>query len=87
MALDAALAYFHFLAIFILFAFLTVEAVLVRRDLDLGTVRLLGRMDIWYFGAAIAVLLSGFLRLGADRWSTTPHGACRPKSIAACASW
>lgn len=64
MALDAALAYFHFLAIFVLFAFLTVEAVLMRRDPDLGTVRLLARMDMWYFGAAIAVLLSGFLRLG-----------------------
>ena len=26
--------------------------------------RLLGRLDLWYFGAAIAVLATGFLRLG-----------------------
>ena len=64
MVRDAALAYLHFMAIFVLFAFLTVEAVLLRRDPDLATVRLLGRMDIWYFGAAAVVLLSGFLRLG-----------------------
>jgi putative membrane protein len=64
MALDAALAYFHFVAIFTLFAFLTVEAVLLRREPDVALVRLLGRMDLWYFGSAIAALLSGFLRLG-----------------------
>jgi putative membrane protein len=65
MVLDAVLAYFHFIAIFILFAFLTVQAVIIRRELDAGTVRLLGRMDLWYFGASMAVLFSGLLRLGA----------------------
>jgi putative membrane protein len=64
MALDAVLAYSHFLAIFILFGFLTAEAVLIRRALDAATIRLLGRLDLWYFGAAIAALLTGFLRLG-----------------------
>jgi putative membrane protein len=62
--LDAFLAYFHFIAIFTLFGFLTTEAVIIRRPLDASAVRLLGRVDLWYFGAAIAVLASGFLRLG-----------------------
>jgi putative membrane protein len=60
---DAILAYLHFTAIFILFAFLTVEIVLIRGALDANAIRLLGRVDLWYFGAAIAVLVTGFLRL------------------------
>ena len=60
---DALLAYLHFTAIFILFAFLTVEIVLIRGALDAPAIRLLGRADLWYFGAAIAVLATGFLRL------------------------
>lgn len=64
MVLDAVLAYLHYLAMFVLFGFLTAEAVIIRRPLDAATVRLLGRIDLWYFGAAIAVLATGFLRLG-----------------------
>ena len=64
MILDAALAYLHFTAIFLLFSFLTVQIVLVRAELDEAGVRRLGRMDIWYFGSAAAALLTGFLRLG-----------------------
>jgi putative membrane protein len=63
MWLDAALAYLHFISIFLLFSFLAVEVVLIRRPLDLDLVRLIGRMDLWYFGAAAAVLASGVLRL------------------------
>jgi len=63
MWIDALLAYLHFTAIFILFAFLTVEAVLMRGDLDADAIRLLGRIDLWYFGSAIAVLVTGLLRL------------------------
>jgi putative membrane protein len=62
MWLDAILAYLHFTAIFLLFSFMTVEAVLIRGPLDQRQVRLLGRMDIWYFGSAMAVLATGFLR-------------------------
>jgi putative membrane protein len=62
MWLDAVLAYLHFIAIFLLFAFLTVQAVLIRRPLDPATIRLLGRMDLWYFGSAMAVLATGFAR-------------------------
>ena len=64
MALDAILSYLHFTAIFLLFAFMTVEVVLLRGTLDLERVLMLGRYDIGYFGAAGAALLTGFLRLG-----------------------
>src|SRR6187549_762178 len=63
--LDALLAYLHFTAIFLLFAFLTVEVMLIRGTLDATAIRLLGRVDIWYFSCAFAVLVTGFLRLGA----------------------
>jgi putative membrane protein len=64
MILDAVLAYLHFTAIFLLFAFMTVEVMLMRGSLDQAAVRLLGRVDIWYFGSAIAALITGMLRLG-----------------------
>jgi putative membrane protein len=63
MWLDAILAYLHFSAIFTLFGFLVAEAVLLRGPLDAWAVRLLGRLDLWYFGSAIAVLATGFARM------------------------
>ncbi len=63
MFLDAFLAYLHFTAIFILFALMTTELVLFRNPLDARTVRLLGKVDLFYFGSAILVLATGFLRL------------------------
>ncbi|HZZ91641.1 MAG TPA: DUF2214 family protein [Usitatibacter sp.] len=63
MWLDAILAYLHFSAIFVLFAFLVAEIVLFRGPLDPWTIRLLGRLDLWYFGSALAVLATGFARL------------------------
>jgi putative membrane protein len=62
MWLNAIVAYLHFTAIFLLFAFLTVQIILIRQPLDMRTVRLLGRMDIWYFSSAMAALATGFLR-------------------------
>ena len=62
MWLDAFLAYLHYLAILLLFALLSVQLVLVKRALDGATLRLLGRLDIGYFAAAFAVLITGFLR-------------------------
>lgn len=64
MILDATLAYLHFTAVFVLFAFLTTQVVLMRAPLDAKTIRLLGRVDIWYALSAAAVLLTGLLRLG-----------------------
>jgi putative membrane protein len=63
MWLDALLAYLHFTAVFVLFAFLSIELVLLKGELTGGAIRQLGRMDLWYFGAAIVVLASGFARL------------------------
>ena len=64
MVVDAVLAYLHFTAIFLLFAFMTVEVMLMRGALDQPAVRLLSRVDLWYFGSAIAALITGGLRLG-----------------------
>lgn len=64
MILDAVLAYLHFIAIFMLFAFMTAQAMMLRQPLDAPRIRLLGRIDLWYFGSATAALLTGFLRLG-----------------------
>ncbi len=63
MWLDALLAYLHFTAIFVLFSFLVVEVMMMRGGLDQPAVRLLGRVDLWYFGSAGAVLVTGLLRL------------------------
>ena len=45
MMTDALLSYFHYSAIFLLFAFLTVEVMLLRNPLDAATVRLLVRVE------------------------------------------
>lgn len=64
MILDALLAYLHFTAIFLLFAFLTTQAILMRSPLDARAIRLLGRVDIGYAISAAVALLTGMLRLG-----------------------
>ncbi len=64
MILDAILAYLHFTAIFLLFAFLTTQVVLMRAPLDGRSIRLLGRIDIGYAVSAGLTLLTGMLRLG-----------------------
>jgi putative membrane protein len=71
MWLDAALAYLHFTAVFVLFAFLTVEVMLARGDLDARAVRMLARVDLWYVGATAAALATGLARAawGAKGWS------------------
>ncbi len=63
MITDALLAYFHFSAIFLLFAFLTVEAMVLRNPLDAAAVRLIARVDMWYFAAAILAVASGVMRM------------------------
>ncbi|HET9578144.1 MAG TPA: DUF2214 family protein [Usitatibacter sp.] len=61
--LDAVFAYLHFTAVFVLFAFLSIELVLLKGELAPAAIRMLGRMDIWYFGSTIVVLATGFARL------------------------
>ncbi len=71
MWLDAALAYLHFTAVFVLFAFLTVEVMLARGALDAKAVALLVRVDLWYVGAAGVALATGLSRAiwGAKGWA------------------
>lgn len=63
MTLDAILAYLHYMAIFVLFAFLTAQAVLLRAPLDERGIRLVGRTDLWYAGAAVVALATGLARM------------------------
>ncbi len=63
MWVDALWAYLHFTAIFLLFAFLTAEAMVLRGTLDAERVRLLARIDAWYAGSAVAALATGLLRV------------------------
>lgn len=71
MWLDAALAYLHFSAVFVLFAFLTVEVMLARGGLGAGQVGMLCRVDLWYLGAAVVALATGLARAiwGAKGWA------------------
>ena len=77
MITDALLAYFHFSAIFLLFAFLTVDAMLLRNPLDAAAMRLIARVDMWYFAAAILAVASGVMRMfwgakGIDFYTANP---------------
>lgn len=63
MLLDAFLAWFHFLAIFVLVVVLTAEAVLLRPDLTPATLKRLVVYDRLYLLSAILVLVTGVLRL------------------------
>jgi putative membrane protein len=71
MWLDAVLAYLHYTAIFVLFAFLTVEVVVSRGELGAKAVGMLARVDLWYVGATVAALVTGFSRAiwGAKGWA------------------
>ncbi|BEG78740.1 DUF2214 family protein [Achromobacter xylosoxidans] len=63
MLLDAFLAWFHFLAIFVLVVVLTAEAVLLRPDLTPATLKRLVIYDRLYLLSAVLVLVTGVLRL------------------------
>jgi len=63
MLTDAVLAYLHFIAIFFTVGMLTAELVLCRGPLDLPQTRRLGRIDMAYGMAALAVLATGTARL------------------------
>ena len=62
--LEPILAYLHIAAILALFVFLTSQAALCRSDwMNAAVVRRLARVDILYLIAAIAVLVTGVLRV------------------------
>jgi putative membrane protein len=61
--MEAAIAYLHFLSAFLVTAFLVTEFFLCRPGLQPGHVKTLARVDLYYLIAAVAVLISGVLRL------------------------
>lgn len=73
--LDLVLAVLHHLLVFGLLAILTAELVLVRRGMDLATVRRVGALDIAYGAVAGLILLVGFARAGmaAKGWAFYSH--------------
>ena len=75
MALDATLAYLHFLAIFGLFAALSMEAVLLRPALIASAGRWILRVDLAYLLTAILALASGLSRAiwGIKGWAYYAH--------------
>lgn len=63
MWLDALLAYLHYISIFTMIVFLTAEAVVLRPDMTPEIRRRLARYDAVFGMAALAVLITGGLRL------------------------
>jgi putative membrane protein len=63
MIADALAAYAHFLSIFTLLSLLVAEAALYRQRMAPATLALLRRLDVGYMLAAIAVLVTGLMRL------------------------
>jgi putative membrane protein len=61
--MDAAIAYLHFVSILSVTAFLVTELYLCSRDLQPPLVRTLAQVDFLYMLAAVAVLITGLLRL------------------------
>ncbi len=63
MIAEAVAAYAHFLSIFALLSALAAEAALYRQRMAPATLALLRRLDFGYMLAAIAVLVTGLLRV------------------------
>lgn len=69
-------AYLHYLAIIVTVSFLVAEMVVCRPGLTAEHVRLLPRLDIIFFAAALAALATGLLRLfayGKGLWFYLPN--------------
>jgi putative membrane protein len=63
MLADAIAAYAHFLAIFTTLALLVAEAALYRRRMSRATLVALRRLDLFYLFGAIAIIVTGLLRV------------------------
>jgi len=61
--MEDAIAYLHFISILSLTAFLVTELYLCSRDLQPPQIKTLAQVDFLYMLAAIAVLITGLLRL------------------------
>src|SRR5687768_16540589 len=60
---EPLVAWLHYLSMIFIGAFLTVELILCRPGLGAAHVRLLPRLDIGYFVAAMVALATGLLRV------------------------
>jgi putative membrane protein len=63
MLTEVIAAYAHFLAIFTTLALLVAEAALYRQHMGRATLRLLRRLDLFYLFGAIAIIVTGLLRV------------------------
>jgi putative membrane protein len=61
--MEPIVTYLHYLSMIVIGAFLTVELILCRAALSAAHVRLLPRLDIGYFTAALVALATGLLRV------------------------
>src|SRR5256714_11829467 len=61
--MEPLIAYLHYLAIILIAGFLVAELVVCRPSLEAEQVRLLPRLDIVFFAAALLALATGLLRL------------------------
>jgi putative membrane protein len=61
--MEPLLAYLHYLTIIVMGAFLTAELLVCRPALTAAQVRLLPRLDVVFFLAALGALATGLLRL------------------------
>lgn len=60
--MEAAVAYLHFLSVFLVAAFLISQFLVCAPGLQAAQVKVLARVDVYYLIAAVAVLVTGALR-------------------------
>jgi putative membrane protein len=60
-------AWLHYLAAFVLFSTLVVEHLLFRPQLDAATAKRIGSVDALYGISAVAVLITGFVRMAYEK--------------------
>ena len=68
---DAILAWAHFVLAFLLVGVLVAEAFILRLPVDARVARLLARIDVFYGGSAVLLILVGVARViwGAKGWA------------------
>jgi len=83
MWIDATLAYLHFTALFVFFAFLSIETWLLRTPVDGARAAELALADRWYWGSFAAVVATGLARafFGAKGIEFVAHGYSLPVKV------
>lgn len=73
--LDAALAWLHFVFVFVLVGVLVAEAFILRLRVDAPVARLLLRVDLFYGVSSVLIILAGVARViwGAKGWEYYQH--------------